>query len=172
MSSDAAVPAARRPRPGEQTPAWRVATMVTWILAFLAYMGVWKASQELGIGTWWLGPRSSPRPVVVRLVPVAVITGFVVLAGYHVRRMPWIGLGGAALLAAIAVPDLSRSTGLATVEFAIAGAVGLVSLASATGTYRARPSRRRTDDTGDTASPPATDDASPPATDDASPPER
>jgi hypothetical protein len=41
------------------------------------------------------------------------------------------------LLALIAVPDLSRATGIATVEFAIAVAVALVSLASFTGTYRA-----------------------------------
>ena len=38
--------------------------------------------------------------------------------------------------AAVAVPDLSRSTGLAIVEFAIAAAVLLVSAASFTGTYR------------------------------------
>jgi hypothetical protein len=129
--------AARRPRPGELTAAWRVALIVAWIGVFLAYMGVWKASEEIGIGTWWLGPRSTPQPVVVRLVPFAVAAVFVVAAGYHVRRMPWISLGGAVVLAAIAVPDLSRSTGLAIVEFAVAGAVALVSLAATTGTYRA-----------------------------------
>ncbi len=118
-----------------------MALIVTWIGVFLAYMGVWKASQEIGIGTWWLGPRSTPQPVVVRLVPFAVATVFVVLAGYHVRRMPWISLAGAVVLAAIAVPDLSRSTGLAIVEFVIAGAVALVSLAATTGTYRAAAAR-------------------------------
>jgi hypothetical protein len=40
------------------------------------------------------------------------------------------------VLAAIAAPDLSRSTGLAVVEFAIAGAVAVVSAASFTGMYR------------------------------------
>jgi hypothetical protein len=133
--------AARRPRPGELTPAWRIVLIVTWIGVFLAYMAVWKASEEIGIGTWWLGPRSTPQPVVVRLVPFAVAAVFVVLAGYHVRRMPWISLGGAVVLAAIAVPDLSRSTGLATVEFVIAGAVAVVSLAATTGTYRAAAAR-------------------------------
>ena len=135
---------ARRPRPGEPTPAWRVALIVTWVGVFLAYMAVWKASEEIGIGTWWLGPRSTPQPVVVRLVPFAVATVFVVLASYHVRRMPWISLAGAVVLAAVAVPDLSRSTGLAIIEFVIAGAVALVSLAATTGTYRAvaaRPDR-------------------------------
>ncbi len=111
--------------------------MTTWVGAFVAYLAVWKASEEIGIATWWLGPRSNPQPLVIRLVPFIVIAVFGILASYNVPKMPVIGLVGAAALAAIAVPDLSRSTGLAIIEFAIAGAVLLVSLASFTGTYRA-----------------------------------
>ena len=110
--------------------------ITTWVGVFLAYMAVWKASEELGLATWWLGPRSDPQPVVVRLVPFLVAAVFGILASYNVPRMPVIGVVGAVALAAIAVPDLSRSTGLAIVEFAIAAAVLLVSLASFTGTYR------------------------------------
>jgi hypothetical protein len=110
--------------------------ITTWVGVFLAYMAVWKASEELGLATWWLGPRSDPQPVVVRLVPFLVAAVFGILASYNVPRMPVVGVVGAAALAAIAVPDLSRSTGLATVEFAIAAAVLLVSLASFTGAYR------------------------------------
>jgi hypothetical protein len=111
--------------------------VTTWVGAFLAYMAVWKASEELGIATWWLGPRSDPQPILVRLVPFIVIALLGILASYNVRRLPVIGAVGAVALAAIAVPDLSRSVGLATIEFAIAGAALLVSLASFTGTYRA-----------------------------------
>ncbi|MGE5210889.1 MAG: hypothetical protein ACM3MM_06470 [Acidobacteriota bacterium] len=110
--------------------------MTTWVGVFVAYMAVWKASEELGIATWWLGPRSSPQPLVIRLVPFIVTAVFGILASYNVPRLPAIGLLGAAVLAAIAVPDLSRSTGLAVVEFAIAGAVAVVSAASFTGMYR------------------------------------
>lgn len=124
---------------GELTATWRIALILTWILAFLAYMGVWKASEEIGIGTWWLGARSSPQPLLVRLLPFFVIAFFGILASYNLRRLPWIGVGGAIVLAAIAVPDLSRQTGLASVEFALAGAVLVVSLAATTGTFRAPP---------------------------------
>jgi hypothetical protein len=110
--------------------------VTTWVGVFVAYMAVWKASEELGIATWWLGPRSSPQPLVIRLVPFLVTAVFGILASYNVPRLPAIGLLGAAALAAIAVPDLSRSTGLAVVEFAIAGAVVMVSAASFTGIYR------------------------------------
>jgi hypothetical protein len=118
--------------------------VTTWVGAFVAYLAVWKASEEIGIATWWLGARSNPQPLVIRLIPFIVTALFGILASYNVPRMPVIGLVGAAVLAAIAVPDLSRSAGLATIEFAIAGAVLLVSLASFTGTYRAP----RTSDAG------------------------
>ncbi len=128
----------RRPhRAGELTTPWRTVLVATWVGVFLAYLAVWKASEEIGIATWWLGPRSNPQPVLVRLIPFYVAAVFGILASYNVRRMPWISLGGSVVLALIAVPDLSRSVGLATIEFAIAGAVALVSVASFTGTYRA-----------------------------------
>jgi hypothetical protein len=130
------LPAPRRVGPGQLTPAWRAIVVTTWVGAFTAYMAVWKASEELGLATWWLGPRSDPQPVIVRLVPFVVIAVFGILAASNVPGMPAIGVVGSLVLAAIAVPDLSRSTGLATVEFAIAGAVLLVSAASFTGTYR------------------------------------
>ena len=110
--------------------------VTTWVGVFVAYLAVWKASEELGIATWWIGPRSNPQPIIIRLVPFIVTALFGILASYNVRRMPVVGLAGVAALAAIAAPDLSRSTGLAAVEFAIAGAVLLVSAASFTGTYR------------------------------------
>lgn len=123
-------------RVGELTTPWRVAMIVTWVGVFVAYMAVWKTSVEIGIATWWLGPRSNPQPIVVRLMPFALAALFGVLAAYNVRRFPWLSIGGAAVLAVLAVPDLSRSGGLAAVEFAIAGAVAIVSLASLTGMYR------------------------------------
>jgi len=129
----------RTPRPGELTAAWRMAVIVTWVGTLLAYLAVWKASEEIGIATWWLGPRSNPEPMYIRLIPFAVVAVFIILAGYNVRRLPWISLGGSVLLALIAIPDLSRSGGLAAIEFAIAGAVALVSLGSFSGVYRAAP---------------------------------
>jgi len=111
--------------------------IVTWVGAFLAYLAVWKASEEIGIATWWLGPNSHPEPMYIRLLPFAVVAVFGILASYNVRRLPWISLAGSGVLALIAIPDLSRSAGLAAIEFAIAAAVALVSLGSFTGMYRA-----------------------------------
>ena len=130
----------RAPRAGELTGAWRIALILTWLGALLSYLAVWKASEEIGIATWWLGPRSNPQPMLIRLIPFAVVAVFGVITCYNVKRLPWISLAGAGLLALIAVPDLSRSGGLAMIEFAIAGAVALVSLGAFSGMYRAAPS--------------------------------
>ena len=106
-----APPPARRPRPGELSFAWRIALVVTWIGAFLAYMAVWKVSEEIGIGTWWLGARSTPQPIVVRLLPFVVIAAFGMLAAYNLRRMPWISLFGAAVLAVVEDPQFGHLVG-------------------------------------------------------------
>ncbi len=117
--------------------AWRAALVATWVLVFVAFLAVWKASDEIGIATWWLGPRSNPEPIVVRLVPFVVTAVFGAVVTFPLRALSWISLGGALVLAAIAVADVGRATGLATIELAIAVAVALVSLASLTGRYRA-----------------------------------
>ena len=88
---------------GELTPSWRIALILTWIAVFLGWMAVWKASEEIGIGTWWLGPRSTPQPLIVTLVPFIVTALFGVLASYNLRRLPAIGAIGAIALAAIAL---------------------------------------------------------------------
>jgi hypothetical protein len=122
---------------GRLTTTWRAITVVTWMGVFVAYLAVWKASVEIGLSTWWLGARSNPQPLVIQLVPLLVAALFGILASYNVRRLPWLGLVGAGALLAVAVPDFSRSFGLAMVEVAIAGAVAMVALASLTGVHPA-----------------------------------
>jgi hypothetical protein len=110
--------------------------VVAWAGAFLAYMAIWKASEEIGIATWWLGPRSSPQPVVIRLIPFVVCAAGGAISSLRMRHVSLIGMIGAAVLGVIAVPDFSRVVGLAVVEVVIAAAVGLVAAASLTGRYR------------------------------------
>ncbi len=126
-------------RPGDLTLGWRVALVASWVGVFVAYLAVWKASEEMGLHTWWLGPRADPQPLVVRSIPFAVAVVMGTVAASQLRRLPLIGLGGAVVLAAIAVPDLPIAVGLALVEFTIAASVALVALASFTGLYRAAP---------------------------------
>lgn len=125
-----------RTRPGQLTMPWRVATIAMWTFVFVAISGVWKASQELGLATWWLGPFSAPNPFFVILVPFYAPTVVIVAALNNGRRVPWIGLTASAVTAAIGVVDLGKVTRLGLAELALAAAGAVFSLSSLTGTYR------------------------------------
>ena len=124
------------PRPGQLTTGWRYATGAMWFLVFVAYCGVWKASRELGLATWWLGPVSDPQPIFVMLLPFVGPAAMVIATLANVRRLPWYGLVASAAAMLIALPDLDRVRRLGIAELAIAIAAALVSIAGFGGTYR------------------------------------
>ena len=105
-------------------------------MVFVAFTGVWKASRELGLATWWLGPLSQPQPVFVMLLPFVAPAAMVVATLNTARRLPWYGLTASAACAAVGIGDLDRIQRLAYVELAIAAAGALVSIASLSGLYR------------------------------------
>jgi len=133
---DAAV-ATHTPASGGLTAGWRLVTAVLWVCAVLAWAAVWNASVQLGLSTWWLGARGQPAPVPLRLIPFVIPVLAVLGAINGLRRLPWLGLAGAAVFAGYGVGDLGRVPRLATVELLVAAAVALVVLASFTGQYRA-----------------------------------
>ena len=108
-----------------------------WTAAFFAFAAVWKTSQDIGIGTWWLGARAQPQPVVIKIIPFALAIVIGLAAIYNLRRVALISLAGSFGVALIAVFDTSRSGGLAAIEFAIAASVALISVGAFTGTHRA-----------------------------------
>lgn len=141
--ADAPVAAERRvtahprpPRAGELSLGWRAITAGAWIGVVIGLAAVWNASVQLGLSTWWLGARADPQPTYVRFAPFVAPVLMLLATINHVRRLAWWGLGASAVLAAVAAGDLGRVASLARIEFAIAGAAALVSIASFTGTYR------------------------------------
>ena len=109
---------------------------LAWTAAFFAFAAVWKASQEIGIGTWWLGPRAQPQPMVVRIAPFALTMVFGFMAIYNLRRTALFSAGGSLLIGLVAVFDISRSGGLAAIEFGIAVCLLLVSFGAIAGSVR------------------------------------
>ncbi len=136
-------------RAGQLTTAWQIMVAIAWSAAFFAFAGVWKASEEIGIATWWLGPRADPQPVPIRIIPFVIAVGIALLAVYNLRIVPWVSLAGSAVIAVIAGFDVSRSVGLAVTELAIAGALALVSAASFGGRYRIQRADRPAPDPAD-----------------------
>ena len=130
------IPLERPPRPGDLTIVWRLVTAAVWIGVAAALAAVWNASVQIGLATWWLGPRSSPQPVVVKLLPFVPSVLMLLATINQVRRLAILGLVASAAVALVGLVDLGYVRGLALVELGIAAAAGLASAASLTGTYR------------------------------------
>jgi hypothetical protein len=126
-------------RPGQLTLGWQMMLAACWTAAFFAFAAVWKTSQEIGIGTWWLGARAQPQPIAVRITPFALTLAVGMVALYNIRRSAWISAAASVAIAVCAAFDMSRSGGLAATEFAIAGSMLLVSIGAALGAIRRNP---------------------------------
>jgi hypothetical protein len=132
----AATPQPVQHHPGQVTPGWQMMLGAAWTVAFFAFSAVWKTSQDIGIGTWWLGARAQPQSVTIKIIPfvLAIVIGLAAI--YNLRRVALISLAGSLGVALIAVFDVSRSGGLAAIEFAIAASLAIISVGALTGTYR------------------------------------
>jgi hypothetical protein len=142
---------ARVPRAGELTAGWRLITGLTWMLVVVALGCVWKTSDQLGLATWWLGPRGDPHPLPIQLLPFVPPVLMVLAAINRVRYLPWLGLAASSLVVLTGVLDVVRFTGLGALEIAIGVAAAAVSLASLTGMYREDPALDMVDMVSDTA---------------------
>ena len=135
--SGTTAPPPAQPRPGQVTAGWQMLLGAAWTAVFFAFAAVWKTSQDIGIGTWWLGARAQPQSVTIKIIPFVLPIVIGLAAIYNLRRVALISLAGSLRVALIAVFDMSRSGGLAAIEFAIAASVALISVGAFTGTYRA-----------------------------------
>jgi len=124
------------PRAGELSIGWRFAMIALWVCVVLAWSAIWNVSVQLGLSTWWLGPRADPTPAVVRLLPFVPAAAMLLAIINNVRWVAYGGLVAAAALAAVAIGDLSRVRNIGLIELAIAVVAGLASVASLAGTYR------------------------------------
>jgi hypothetical protein len=123
-------------RPGELTSAWRAAFIIGWGCVLLGFVAVGRSARNLGLSTWWLGPRSDPNLLLIQLIPSLPAVALIVMAARRVRFLPYFGVAGAIVLAAIATGDVGRFDRLAVAEFVIAAAALLISVASFAGLLR------------------------------------
>jgi hypothetical protein len=138
ITQAAAVVHVRPPRSGELTNRWRIITAITWALVVAAIGAVWRVSDQLGLSTWWLGPRGEPQPRIVQLLPFVPGVLMVLIAINRVRHVAIWGLLAASLIVGTGVADLGRVVRLGLLEVTIGAAAAAVSLVSLTGTYRRR----------------------------------
>jgi hypothetical protein len=123
-------------RPGDLTATWRFIFLAAWVGVLLGFASVWKSSRTLGLSTWWLGAPAEPRFLLIQLLPFVAPVALIIAASKRVRFLPvWGTLGGLVMLG-IAAGDISRFSGLATIQLVLAGAGLLVSEASFAGMMR------------------------------------
>lgn len=137
------------PLPGQLTFHWATLFWAGWLLVIGALVAVWYSARITGLSTWWLGPRAEPRLILVNLFPFSVPVALCLGGLSGLRRLPWYGIGGSLFVAGIAVFDIHRVPGYAAIEFLIAGAGLLISLASFAGMYRKGPTADATPVTAD-----------------------
>lgn len=125
--------------PVGRVPArWRRLVAGSWVAALMAMVAVAVSSRTVGKPPWWLGPSTAPRPVLLPLVPVALVAVALVAVWWSARYAPVVGALCALGLGALAAPDVAASPGVAAVEGAVAAAMLAVSVAHrlAIGTVR------------------------------------
>ena len=124
------------PRPGDLTTGWLILTGIGWLGVVVVLAAAWNVSRQLGLSTWWLGPVQDQRPLYVMLLPFVAPAVVITAAGNRIRYLPWIGVLGAAAMAAVGAGDVGRVRGIGIVELLAAAAALLVSIASFSGMYR------------------------------------
>ncbi len=125
---------------GELTQGWSTAFWLGWVGITAGFAAIWYSARVTGMATWWLGPETAPRFILVWLVPFVAPLALSLMTLSHRPWMPWWGVLGAAITAAIATLDIGGPARYFAVEYVLAAGGLLVSLAASAGLVRDAPS--------------------------------
>ncbi len=123
----------REIRAGQLTLGWGRLQLVTWLFVVGSFIAIWVSSRNIGISTWWLGPQTAPRFILLNLLPFVAPVAMCLMCQLALRWLPWFGIAAALATAAIASGDIPRVSGYAVAEFTVAAGALLASLASFAG---------------------------------------
>jgi hypothetical protein len=130
-------PSAAAPtRDGQLTTGWGTAFWLAWAGVAGGLAAVWYSSRTLGLSTWWLGPETEPRLIVVSLLPFVAPLALAIQALLQRPWLPWLGIGGAVITALVGVGDIGRVNGYASIELLLAAGGLAVSTACFAGMLR------------------------------------
>ena len=129
----------RTVRAGQLTLAWGRFLLITWLFVIASFIAIWVSSRNTGLSTWWLGPETEPRFILINLLPFVAPVALCLMCQLALRGLPWFGILAALATAAIAAGDISRVPGYAVAEFMVAGGALLSSLACLAGVLRNEP---------------------------------
>jgi hypothetical protein len=113
--------------------AWRVIMMLGWVGGIVGYSTVWVVSRQIGLPTWWLGPRSQPTAFYVVGLPFLLPVLMLLAISVNLRRVALYGVVAALATGLIALGDAQSQPGLAMIQAAISLGLLCTSLAALIG---------------------------------------
>jgi hypothetical protein len=116
-------------RAGQLTLTWGRFLLLTWLFVVASFIAIWVSSRNTGLSTWWLGPETEPRFILINLLPFVAPVALCLMCQLALRWLPWFGIVAALVTAAIAAGDISRVPGYAVAEFTVAAGALFSSLA-------------------------------------------
>jgi hypothetical protein len=125
------------------TQTWRVIMLLGWVGGVLGYSTVWAVSRQIGLPTWWLGPRSQPNPIYIVSLPFVLPVLMLLAISFNLKRLPIYGVLAACGSFVIAAGDAQTQPGLAIIQVAISIGLLCTSLAALIGTAGSRSANRR-----------------------------
>jgi hypothetical protein len=116
--------------------------MFGWVGGILGYSTIWAVSRQIGLPTWWLGPRSAPNPIYQISLPFVLPVVMLVMIALNLRRIALYGVIAAIASVSFVALDAATQPGLAIAQLAISAGLLSTSLAALIGGFNTpRPSK-------------------------------
>ena len=111
------------------TNGWRTVLMVTWVGTFACMLAVAVSSRTIGRPIWWLGPSTSPAPLVFVAVPVVLVLAPLAAVMRRPAIATRVSLVASVLLLATGIPDAFDRMAIAVATWTVSGAALLATIA-------------------------------------------
>ncbi|MEY4080050.1 MAG: hypothetical protein RL430_480 [Actinomycetota bacterium] len=111
------------------TSGWRTVLMVTWVGTFACMLAVAVSSRTIGRPIWWLGPSTSPAPLVFVAVPVVLVLAPLAAVMRRPAIATRVSLVASVLLLATGIPDAFDRMAIAVATWTVSGAALLATIA-------------------------------------------
>ncbi|NBU37504.1 MAG: hypothetical protein EBS32_04610 [Actinobacteria bacterium] len=103
--------------------------MVTWVGTFACMLAVAVSSRTIGRPIWWLGPSTSPAPLVFVAVPVVLVLAPLAAVMRRPAIATRVSLVASVLLLATGIPDAFDRMAIAVATWTVSGAALLATIA-------------------------------------------
>lgn len=112
-----------------QNSGWRAVLIVTWAMTFACMLAVAVSSRTIGRPVWWLGPSTSPAPLLFVAIPVVLVFAPLATALRWPDRSVRTSLVCSIALLATGIADAPDRMAVALAVWTVGGAALLATVA-------------------------------------------